>query len=525
MTKAPRIAFASLLALACGAAACSTEVVAISDQDPATPAAAGVPGLGVPPSDPASPPAKVTITEVALFQGVKVSVFAEGERVAERNAPLVAGRPALVRVYVAPLDGFRPGKFAGELTLTAPDGKVTTLRDTRALSAKSTDAVATSTLSFEVPAAALALGTTFSVSVTDAGSTNQEPVRYPAGDAADDLELKASNVLKVVVVPVRFDADSSQRLPDVTAAQLAVYQKTMMALYPATDVVVTARAPYAWSTSIAANGQGWDTVLNAMVSLRRADRVENETYYYGVFMPSASFGDFCRRGCVTGLSGLVSRPTDAFLRASVGLGFTGVESANTMAHEIGHAHGREHAPCGGASGADRNFPYKGGALGSWGYDILSKKFISPTIGKDMMGYCDPSWVSDYTYSALFDRLLAVSGAQGESAQRSPASAPQDESAQRSPRSGGSYRLVSFDGDGVAKTSEVMDLDSEPGGAPQQVEYLSDASLVMARATAHVYRYDHLPGGIVVVPEHAGPVRALRVAGFSRHLDLASLRAR
>lgn len=514
MTTAPRIAFASLLALACGAAACSTEVVTVGGEDPSNPASAGaVPGLGGVPGVPASPPAKVSITEVAVFQGVKVSVFAEGERVAERNAPLVAGRPALIRVYVAPLDGFQPGKFAGELTLKAPDGKVTTLRDVRSLTAKSTDAVPTSTLNFDVPAAALALGTTFSVSVTDDGSTNQEPVRYPAGTAVDDLELKASNVLKVVVVPVRFDADSSQRLPDVSEAQLGVYKRTMMALYPATDVTVTARAPYAWSSTIAANGQGWDTVLNAMVSLRRADRVDSETYYYGVFTPSSSFGSFCSRGCVTGLSGLVNRPGDAFLRASVGLGYTGVESANTMAHEIGHAHGREHAPCGGASGPDRYFPYKGGALGSWGYDILSKKFISPTTGKDMMGYCDPSWVSDYTYSALYDRILAVSGAQEENAQRSTSGG------------GGSYRIVSFDGDGVAKTSEVMQLEREPEGAPQQVEYLGDSSLVMARATAHVYRYDHLPGGIVVVPEQAGNVRALRVAGFTRSLDLASLRAR
>jgi hypothetical protein len=71
----------------------------------------------------------------------------------------------------------------------------------------------------------------------------------------------------------------------------------------------------------------------------------------------------------------------------------------------------------------------------------------------------------------------------------------------------------------------MQLDREPEGAPQQVEYLGDSSLVMARATAHVYRYDHLPGGIVVAPEQAGNVRALRVAGFTRSLDLASLRAR
>ena len=75
-------------------------------------------------------------------------------------------------------------------------------------------------------------------------------------------------------------------------------------------------------------------------------------------------------------------------------------------HEVGHEQGRYHAPC-STSGADANFPYAGGSIGVWGYDILSKQFFSPTRGKDMMGYCPNEWVSDYTYAALGDLYLTL----------------------------------------------------------------------------------------------------------------------
>ncbi len=512
MTTASRIAFASLLALACGASACSSTETS-QGGDPG--AAGAVPGLGGPGAPaPLAAPTKLTITEVAVFQGVKVSVFADGARVVERNAPLVAGRTALVRVYVTPGEGFEASKIAGVLTLKSADGKTTTYRDSRLINGKSSDAILASTLGFEIPGEALGLGSSFSVALTDdiANGPAQQPVRYPA-EAEDDLELKPTSTLKVVVVPVRFDADSSQRLPDITEAQLGLYKKTMMALYPASDVVVTAREPFAWSTSIAPNGQGWDDVLNAMVGLRRRDRADDETYYYGVFKPAASFGEFCRKGCVLGLSGLVSRASDSFLRASVGLGYTGIEAANTMAHELGHAHGREHAPCGGAAGADRSFPYRGGTIGSWGYDLFAKKLISPAVGKDMMGYCDPSWVSDYTYSALHERIVAVGGG------TTSANGAKVES------NGGSFRIISFDADGLAKTSETIELATAPQGTVSDVDYLGDHGDVLAKAKAHVYRYDHLPGGIVVVPEQAPGFRALRVADMARIVDLRSVRAR
>ena len=87
---------------------------------------------------------------------------------------------------------------------------------------------------------------------------------------------------------------------------------------------------------------------------------------------------------MSGLSPVVTNPTDSASRGSVGLGFTGDGSAGTMAHEVGHAHGRSHAPCGGASGVDPGFPYSGGAIGTWGYSAATKQLMDPAQTKDVM---------------------------------------------------------------------------------------------------------------------------------------------
>jgi hypothetical protein len=80
-----------------------------------------------------------------------------------------------------------------------------------------------------------------------------------------------------------------------------------------------------------------------------------------------------------------------------------------MVHELGHAHGRGHAPCapgGGISGVDGRYPYSGGDTSTWGWDLRSNK-LHPPSAKDIMGYCEPAWISDYTYNALADRCEQV----------------------------------------------------------------------------------------------------------------------
>ena len=77
-------------------------------------------------------------------------------------------------------------------------------------------------------------------------------------------------------------------------------------------------------------------------------------------------------------------------------------ASGVAAHELGHNFGRSHAPCGGVSSSDPNYPYAGGVIGQWGYDMTAGTLKPPT-STDLMGYCGSNWISDYTYVGVMTR--------------------------------------------------------------------------------------------------------------------------
>ncbi len=446
----------------------------------------------------------LAIHEIALFQGVKVSMVKDGNPVAKTNAPILAGRKGVLRVYVTPSASWDGREVVAELRIASEGKTPTLLTDRKSLRARSTDDVATSTFNFEIPAEALPADAAFSIALTDAKAaatkpTGESAALFPKDGTTTPMGLVPTGKLKLVIVPVRYDTDGSGRLPDVSASQLATYRNMMLRRYPASDVEVTLHEPFPWTSTISRDGTGFSSILNAIVKLRQTDRAAADVYYYGVFAPASSFGSFCQGGCVTGLSPVGQDPRDAFARASVGHGYPGSESASTMAHEVGHAHGRNHAPCGGANGVDASFPYSGGGIGVQGYDIVDRVFISASKGKDMMSYCPNLWVSDYTYTALHARIAFVNGAKSFSAPASP----------------GGYRLVAVE-NGVTTSVESVTLDDAPQGEPRAFTWVGGSGAAIGDGIARFYKYDHLEGGIYVIPE-GGPsamATSVRVAGLS-----------
>lgn len=517
---------AALIALIIGSAACGTETVNIV---PGATAPAGTDGTTTvaEPTDPTTttdptdkdapaPPlvSGLSITGIAVFQAIKVDVVKAGKVVAKsaRNAPVVVGRPALVRVYVKSDSSYDGSEVSAELRLVDGTTRLPILKDAKSISGESTDADPESTFNFEVPAGSLPDGVTYQVFLTSKGGkvpTGAHAGRFPKDGGVQALDAQASGKLKIVVVPVKYDFDGSGRTPDVSAAQLERYRTTFMGQYAASEVEVTARAAWSYTSQISGNGAGFSAVLNAITNLRKADKAANDVYYYGALAPTSSFSTFCQGGCVTGLSTVVESPKSAFLRASVGVGFPGQDSVNTAAHEVGHAHGREHAPCGGAQSTDPDFPYSNGGIGVWGYDLNTKKLISPTKGRDFMGYCPNEWVSDYTFTALFDRIAAVNGnaisgltggttssASGSSAQAN-VQASQVARAFQAPQT---FRMANVAADGSITWGGEMDLDEEPGdGVAHEVTYTDGSGQSLGTNTARFYRYDHLPGGVLMVP--------------------------
>jgi hypothetical protein len=464
------------------------------------------PGTDTGPVDPGPDPSTglepvkdLPISEIAVFQGVKVTIEKGGVKVPSRRAPVVAGRIGLVRVYVAPGSTYTAREVTAVLTITTA-GVARTYSDKKTLSGASTDPILTSTFNFTLDATSIGTDSTYSVALMTApGQTATGAIsRYPASGAESFDAGNTGEVFRVKLVPVQYNADGSGRLPDTSAAQVELYRARMMALYPAKKVEITVRAPYAYSGGISASGSGWSEVLQAIVRLRASDGAPKDVYYFGAFAPSSSFGTFCGGGCVTGLSGLLMYPSDSSGRASVGIGFTGAASADTMAHEIGHAHGRSHANCGGASGTDPSFPYSGANIGVYGYDVNTKALVSPSKFTDMMGYCNPVWVSDYTFGALYTRMNYV------------ATHP---SIHYGPGATTKYRFVSVGMDGKLTWGEDVTLPEPPLGEPHTVTYVGPDGTVLDSATGQYYPYNDIPGGYMLVPEPVSGVSALHLVGM------------
>ena len=92
--------------------------------------------------------------------------------------------------------------------------------------------------------------------------------------------------------------------------------------------------------------------------------------------------------------------------------------SDTIAHELGHNMSLKHAPCGNPPGQEPGFPNSGGRIGSPGYDSGSQTLVPPTHA-DLMGYCDPNWISDYSFGKALEYRLFIADAPAPAAQAVP----------------------------------------------------------------------------------------------------------
>jgi hypothetical protein len=350
------------------------------------------------------------IRELSLYQTVKIPLFMDNAWLTTRSASVVQGKKTLLRTFVEPLSGYRPRPLRALLTLDN-DGQQLQLVSDKMVSSASSDESASSTFDFAVDGALIRPNTQLSVSIIETSCPLQAAAgsaRVPATGLAS-LGAVRIGKLRVVLVPVTV----AGRTPDTSEAQLTKMRDELLAYYPVAAVEVTARAPIAWTSGLSASGSGWAELLNQIGRERQRDAPARDIYYFGLVAPSASFSEYCRGGCVLGLS-----PQTTFVsppdQISLGVGFVNANTYTTVVHEVAHAHGRGHAPCvppgGTIQGRDTRFPYAGGKIGSWGWDSRSGQFLSPARYVDVMSYCEPTWISDFNYEALATRARNVNTA-------------------------------------------------------------------------------------------------------------------
>ncbi|WP_244187328.1 PKD domain-containing protein [Thermus tenuipuniceus] len=332
----------------------------------------------------------LTVTAPSSSPNLRFAQTEWGQTVLKENLRLVAGKPALLRVHLLaspspiPLSNALSGAvylnatFQGNLSFACPN-PIPTATDPGSLA---------STCTATLPAAWVAPG----LKVELRADPQDQVAEHDEGDNLLTLtpEVGAGTTLYLTTVPVVHQGQT---------ATVPNFSQTLWRIWPLKEVAFSQRAPYTFSGTLSAtDGNTWAQLLDELRILRQTDG--SNRYYYG----------FVRVSYTSGIAGI------GYLGYPVAVGWDYSQSAPAvMAHELGHNFDREHAPC-GVSG-DPSYPYAGGKIGTWGYDLANGSLKDPSQFYDLMSYCGPQWVSDYTYE----------GAQGflETSPPKPLSLPEE----------------------------------------------------------------------------------------------------
>ena len=441
----------------------------------------------------------VQITQVAIYQGVKRVLMVDGDAV-DSDVPLIAGRDALVRVFYATDGAYDGQEVLGRLTL----GEGEPIETTGTLEAISTDPSLTSTVYFKVPGERIGDTLEYAVELLQEGEgpTANAGARYPAQDRASLPVEGPLNTLRIILAPFQYDFDGSGRVPNLSPERVDSFRERFMAMYPISTVELSVRDPYPWNQEIARDGSGWQSLGFKLLGFRSDDGTSADVYYYGIFNPADTLGAYCGLSCLLGVTLLNDSPADVgnpMLRLALGVGFDSV-ATDTCVHEVGHAHGLQHAKCGAGldpASIDPAFPYPGGGIGVWGWDIVNDTLRDPDDFTDIMGYCNTQWISDYHFGLLQFR--------GQHVNLPRWYTPSDEAATADAVE---YDIISVDEGG--KTA----WRSKPVANPIALKGKNVAVTLFGEqgqaetVNGHYYRFDHMPGGWVFVPvTKSNPKRA------------------
>ena len=354
-------------------------------------------------------PAEVTVDIPAVY-------LTQGAQSVDGAVPLVAGRQALLRVFAtAEVDNdfdpearatFHFGDRSVEVDLTPPAVMPRAVDESR-LDASFTGVV---------PAAAMVPGVEMVVELdrTDViPAAEGSRMRVPATGrmALDVVEL---DTFDLKIVPIAFGSaapgrnDAVESLArDMAGSDTRGALRPTRSLLPVAEMNVTARERYVtWADTLP---DGILALVNEITLLRHVEADGTDTHYHGIFAaPAARYPDYWEGilgiAYIAGWSGLsVSHRIDGQYDPGFPV---------TVAHELGHNLGLYHAPCGYPDGVDPRYPYYDGSIGIWGHEFGGGdrfgRLLSPRRHADIMSYCVPAGVSDFSFTSALDYRVAIS---------------------------------------------------------------------------------------------------------------------
>jgi hypothetical protein len=340
---------------------------------------------------------RLTIVGIERTQSIQFFMFnGQGSGAGTDNSvPLIAQKSTVLRVYI---DGTTPtgaspaSAVSGVLTLdpgpTIPpaNGPIAPTPSTGI-----NRGLANATLNFLLPAS-LCTGTrTCTVSVFDPQLPGP---RLVESELTISLAFQSVPRLRVHGVLVHVTGPGPN-LPAPTDVALGNTLGTLLRIGPLSGIDYSGYTTIDFNgdltslpTSAGGCGMGWEQLLGQLRALRAGSGTAD--VYVGILDFGVPVGVL---GC--GGSGVAAaRDGDPF----------------TMAHEVGHALGRSHAPCPmGIGSVDPSYPtfdmFPSGSIGEFGVNLSNWLIPAPQTTFDFMSACGPRWISPYTYAAIRSAIV------------------------------------------------------------------------------------------------------------------------
>ncbi len=430
--------------------------------------------------------------------------------------PLIAGRPALLRVFPT-ADRANDYQPDARVTLHLGGRQIRTLDMQLASSRGVPDRLDPlrpgPSYQALIPGAVLRPGVEMGVEV----DPDSVMPRAAVSEVRVPLDVREMPPMKLTIVPLLTESGAGSEVLDWVRNADDPAVEFMRTILPVADLDLTVREPFTISSlPEAASFDEWFDLLQDIDLLRTTEG--GSGYWYAVV----------QREGVKGIAGI------AYIgrRASVG-----IPDAEVFAHEVGHNMSLRHAPCGRPSQLDPDFPYRDGNIGVHGYDPRADTLVDPST-PDVMSYCDHAWISDYNFNKALEYRLEAETAASARAARDPSEGstlllwggvdPEGqlrldpafalEAPAKLPSGAGPYRIEGFAGDGASAFAMnfAMDEASEGGGGflfliPFEEERLASLERIVLsgpEGSTELDRQTLVPPIAIVIDQESGRIQSI-----------------
>ncbi len=373
----------------------------------------------------------VEVTQAIQFYRANQHLTDPADRGPDNSLQLVANKSAWVRVYLRSgqdpaFDFGQLANVSGTLVVERRVGGIWSVVDnlipvnapvTSQDSFASYDAERrdiNATLNFVIPASTMTGLLRFSIS-----ASSPDDCYGGVASSSRQVDVNLQQELQIAAISVGYDGPpvgggADVDFPAPTAAQIAAEAGFALRIYPVQNtpnirIIDTQDATLPLNdNSIPAGGcdSNWTPILNMVANARTNDGNQAGWFYYGF------------------VTGNIPRIHGNVGCASGGNGAGLLGSGTTLAHEIGHQSGLDHAPCGAVGSVQAGFPlyepydtgvtsvnaagntvWQDASIGEYGLDINDGTIYNPNPagfnnGKDLMGYCGNRWVAIYTHNYM-----------------------------------------------------------------------------------------------------------------------------